>query len=234
MIEASYGTNCDRKDTVSEEPLKIQKTSPKTLGIIAVVVVAIVLAVGSMGIVAGTGFFGYRTVLYGDGQLYVLNMSDTAIWVEVDERERVEVPPENAQIIDIIGGESQVVAYTESGEVHGRYTIAIDHSHAFLKLSDAQCLAAVDLNPFYKGGSAQDIEIVELLDENARVWIPNSRNVVWPRKDFPKQLTAGDGPGIWIELVGCPLLEDEKFLDAYLAVRLEERMKKALGKDEPR
>lgn len=183
-----------------------------------------------MGIVAGTGFFGYRSVLYGDGQLYALNMSDQPLWVSVDDREKVEVPAQNAQILDIIGGETRAVVTDASGEVVGRYDVFTDNSHAFLKLTDEQCLAVVNLDPYYRSGSSKDIEIVEKLDERTRVWVPDSKNVVWPRKAFPKRLSAGEGRGTWIELVGCPLLEDPQFLDAYLAVRLDERMGKALGK----
>ncbi len=197
---------------------------------IAVGVLVLVLGLGAMGVVAGTGFFGYRSLLYGEGQLYVLNMSAEPLYVSVDGREKVDVPAQNAQLIDIIGGETQAVVTDANEEIRGRYAVFTDNSHAFLKLSDEQCLAIVNLDPYYRSGSSADIEIVETLDEKTRVWIPDSKNVVWPRKPFPKRLSAGEGQGTWIELVGCPLLEDPKFLDAYLAVRLDERMKKALGK----
>lgn len=205
----------------------------KTALLVAILALLGLAAVGSVGVISGAGFFSYRTFLYGEGELYVLNMSPQPMYVSVDGREKVEVPAENAKIVEIIGGESRVEAFDGSGQVKGTYTVDARNSHAFLKLTDDQCLAVVDLDPFYRGSGKQDIRFVALLNEKTRVWIPESRNVVWPRKAFPSALTAKDGPGMWVELVGCPLLEDTKFLDAYVAVRLEERVRKAKGGDKP-
>lgn len=207
---------------------KLERPSmAKRVGISLAFVLVLALVFGLAGQLSGTGWFGYRSFMYGDGELYALNMSFEKFYVSVDGRERVEVPPRNAEIISIVGGESSVVVTDESGEVKGRYAVVTDHSHAFLKLSPEECLAATDLDPFYGRGGKQDVIIKAELPAKTRVWIPNSKNVVWPRNTFPKQLTAGDGPGIWLELVGCELLGDEKFLDAYLAYRLEERVTKA-------
>ena len=215
---------------IDEEDIKPHS---RTRTVIAVVLVALVAlaGMGSIGILSGAGFFSYRTFLYGTGELYVLNMTETPLWVSVDGRERVEVPLQNAKVVELIGGTSEVVATDSAGQIKGRYTIDAKNSDAFLKLGDQQCLAAVKLDAFYRGGAKQDIEFAALLNETTQVWVPESHNVVWPRKAFPKSLSAEDGPGIWLELVGCPLLEDPKFLDAYIAVRLEDRVKKARGTD---
>lgn len=212
------------------EELDIKPPSRLKSLVIGLVIVAIVLTgIGSIGAASGAGFFSYRTFLYGTGDLYVLNMGPEPMWVSVDGREKVEVPAKNAKVVEIIGGESQVQALDANNQVKGRYTVDARNSHAFLKLTDDDCLAVVDLDPFYQGGAKQDIRFVAKLDEKTRVWVPNSRNVVWPRKDFPPSLAAQQGPGMWVELVGCPLLEDTVFLDAYIALRLEERIKKAKG-----
>ncbi len=217
---------------MSEEP-EIEDIKPpsklKAIGFGLAIVVAIVLVLGFVGQISGTGWFGYRSYLYGQGELYVLNKGMEPLWVSVDGRERVEVKALNAQVVEIVGGESAVEVTDKSGDVKGRYTVDARNSHAFLKLTDDDCLAVTRLDPFYKGGGNQDIVIEAKLEAKTRVWIPNSKNVVWPRKPFPKRLSAGEGPGLWVELVGCELLNDDKFLDAYLALRLEERVKKAMG-----
>lgn len=219
------------RDIVVTDDLDIRPPGrAKRVALGAIVVLVVLGAVGSLGVISGAGFFSYRTFLYGTGELYVLNMGQAPMFVSVDGRPRVEVPAGNAKIVEIIGGESEVIATDASNQIKGRYTITARNSHAFLKLTDDQCLAAVKLDPFYRGG-AQEIAFAAKLDEKTRVWVPNSKNVVWPRKTFPKALAPQDGPGIWLELVGCPLLEDDKFLDAYVAVRLEERMRRARGEE---
>ncbi len=213
---------------IEEEEIK-PPSKARTVIIVLLIASIAIAAMGSIGALSGAGFFSYRTFLYGTGELYVLNMNETPLWVSVDGRERAEVPALNAKIVELIGGTSEVVATDAAGQIKGRYTIDAKNSDAFLKLSDQQCLAAVKLDSFYRGGGKQDIEFAALLNETTRIWVPESHNVVWPRKEFPKALSAEDGPGIWLELVGCPLLEDPKFLDAYIAVRLEDRVNKARG-----
>ena len=211
---------------------ELEITAPnRTRNIVVAVIVTLlaVVGVGSVGMLSGAGFFSYRTFLYGTGELYALNMSDQPLWISVDGRPREEVKAQNAAVVELIGGTSEVIATNEAGQVKGRYQITAENSHAFLKLTDEQCLAAVNLDPFYKGGGKQDIVFTALLNEKTRVWVPNSKNVVWPRKAFPSALAPQDGPGIWLELVACPLLEEPKFLDAYVAVRLEDRVRKARG-----
>ena len=218
------------KAVVIEEEEEIKPRSKvRTVALVTLVALIAFAGMGSLGALSGAGFFSHRTFLYGTGELYVLNMNETPLWISVDGRERAEVPALNAKIVELIGGTSEVVATDAAGQIKGRYTIEAKNSDAFLKLSDDQCLAAVKLDSFYRGGGKQDIEFAALLSEKTRIWVPESHNVVWPRKAFPKSLSAEDGPGIWLELVGCPLLEDPKFLDAYIAVRLEDRVNKARG-----
>lgn len=213
---------------IEDEDIK-PPSKARTIIIAVLVVVVAIVGVGSLGALSGAGFFSHRMFLYGTGELYVLNMTETPLWVSVDGRERVEVPLQNAKLVELIGGTSEVVATDSAGQIKGQYTIEAKKSDAFLKLGEEQCLAAVKLDAFYRSGGKQDIEFAALLDEKTQIWVPGSYNVVWPRKAFPKSLSAEDGPGIWLELVGCPLLEDPKFLDAYIAVRLEDRVKKARG-----
>lgn len=214
---------------MDEEP-KSPSRLLKWAGILAALAV-IALGVGVIGHISGAGWFGHRTWLYGDGELYALNMGDDPLWVAVDGRERKKVPPNGAQIFDLVGGTSIVEVTDEGSDVVDRYDVTVDDSHAFLKLTDEGCLAIVDITPFYGGQQGKRLDFDAFLRQDARVWIAGSKNVVWPRKDFPSKLSGGEGPGLWFELVACELFEEQDFLDAYLATRIEQRMASALGKD---
>jgi hypothetical protein len=196
----------------------------------ALIVLAGAGVVGLVGQLSGVGWFGYRSTLYGSGELYALNLSPEPKFVSVDGREKVKVPAENAEILELIGGTSHVEVFDADDKVVARYDITAKNSHALLKLSDDGCLAATNITPYYGGKVPEQLDFVGKIEAKDRVWVADSINVVWPRKTFPKRLSGGKGKGIWVELVACDLLDDPKFLDAYLTFRLEERMKKALGK----
>lgn len=208
-----------------ERPSRLKKI---LLG--ALVVGLALTGVGLIGHLSGAGWFGYRTWLYEGGELYLLNMSKQALYASVDGAPPVEVPAQNAQIVDLLGGTSVVEITDASGAPAGRYDVRVNRSDAFLKLTDEGCVAVVDVTPFYGGTQKDMLDFEAYLRKDARLWIPRSRNVIWPRKDFPAQLQGGEGKGYWFELVGCELLDEPVFLDAYLATRLDSRMAKALGK----
>ena len=217
---------------MSEEDVPESTTRPRWVRwLVGFAVAAVIaLAVGFIGHLSGAGWFGYRDWLHDGGELYALNMSKSPLRVSVDGREPVEVPPEDARILEILGGTTVVDVTDAAGESVATYDVTVDGSHAFLKLTDDGCLAVVDITPFYGGEVGAKLDFEAYLHSDARLWIPRSRNVVWPRKDFPSRLEGGEGNGIWFELVACELLEEPEFLDAYLAVRLESRMAAALGK----
>ena len=215
------------------EPLdEPPRPSPWKYVIGAAVVALVVLAVGAIGHLSGAGFFGYRTLLYGTGELYALNMGEAPLRVSVDGREPVEVAAGGAELLELIGGTSRVVVTDASGEVVSRHSVTAENSHAFLKLDEQACLAAVRLDEVYGGKAGETLDFVAKIEADEQLWVPASTNVVWPRKPFPTRLRGDGGPGIWLELVGCELLEEESFLDAYLALRLQERVDKAMKKPE--
>jgi len=203
------------------------RPSRRTWLVALAVVLAIAAGVGIVGKLSGSGWFGYRSILYGSGELYALNMSDQPLFVSVDGRQRDRVEPHNARLVELVGGTSSVVVTDASEKVVGRYRVTAKNSDALLKLTDDACLAAVDLTPYYGGQKVDRLVFLDKLDADTRVWIPHSHNVVWPRKSFPQRLTAGEGEGVWVELVACELLEEPDFLDAYLSLRLKERMARA-------
>lgn len=218
-------------DTPSEETGPPSKWPARIA--VAIGVLVAIAGIGGIGQLSGAGWFGYRDWMYGPGELYALNMGDEPLWISVDGMERLEVPAQNAQIADLMGGTSHVVVTDTDEAVVDEYDITIDGSDAFLKLTDEGCLAVVDITPFYGGNASGALDFEAYLRRDARVWIPQSRNVVWPRKDFPSRLEGGQGKGLWFELVACDLFEEPKFLDGYLAARIEQRMEKALGRKRP-
>jgi hypothetical protein len=207
-----------------EEP----KKSKLGLIILLVTVVVGVGAVGAIGYITGAGWFGYRQLMYGDGQIYLLNMGAETLEVSVEDRESVEVPPNDARMVDVVGGESQLVVRDEAGEVVDRHAIFVDNSHALLKLSNDSCLVASDVGAFY-GRGGEELEFIEMINEDQTVFVPGSTNVIWPRQDFPAKLDRDGGDAVWLELVGCPLLDQPEFLRGYLDVRLGTRLKNGKG-----
>ncbi|MBA2664611.1 MAG: hypothetical protein H0U74_20155 [Bradymonadaceae bacterium] len=197
----------------------------KAAVIIGLCVLAVVAGIGAIGHISGTGWFGYRQVLYGGGELYILNLSDDERLVVVDGRAPVEVPAQNAQMVEIIGGTSQVIILDTAHQQVDSYEVTIDRSHALLNISQASCLVVADISSFY-GGKAKKLAFVEFLREDRRVYVPNTTNVVWPRRSFPPRLDAQGGPGLWIEIVGCPLLDERDYLEAYMDVRLQQRFER--------
>lgn len=189
-----------------------------------IIAAAIIAGVGAIGQFSGAGWFGYRTWMYEPGELYVLNMNTSPLYVSVDGLEAVEVPAQNAQLVELLGGTSEVVVTNEQGEVEATHQITIDGSHALLKLSQEKCLAVVDIGAYYRKGASAKPRVVDKLPKDQIIHVLGSRNVVWPRKDIPKRFSGGDGDPLWVEIVGCPLLEDEDFLTRYFAHRLREKI----------
>jgi len=68
------------------------------------------------------------------------------------------------------------------------------------------------------------MKIVETIDRSKRLYTPGSNNIIWPRKNFPRALPKDGGDALWVELVGCALLEEPRFMRGYLDTRLGERL----------
>lgn len=193
-----------------------------------ILVLALIAGFGAIGQAVGTGWFGHRTMLYGTGELYVLNLHDELRYISVDGKEAVEVPIQNAQVVELIGGTSRVEVFDAARKLIDTYQITIDHSHALLNLSDDSCLVVADVTGLY-GGRRGGLTITDRLREDTRVYVPETLNVIWPRRSFPAQLDSSSSKAVWIELVGCTLFDEDDFLQAYLDIRLEQRMERMKG-----
>jgi hypothetical protein len=193
---------------------------------IAAAILAGLLVIGGIGELSGAGWFAHRSIMWGEGELYVLNMGDEPLKIVADGVEREEVAARDARIIPLIGGTTHISLSSAAGEPRGVYDVTIDGSYALLKVGSEVCLAVADITPYYGGKrTPQGVPIQEVVGAEQALWIAGSRNVVWPRREFPKILAGGDGPGRWVEMVGCDLLEDRAFLSGYLELRLQERLK---------
>lgn len=182
-------------------------------------------AIGAVGHFAGAGWFGYRQILYGVNNIYLLNMGPEKLQVSVAGREPVEVDPEGARLVEVMGGDSEISILDASGAVLETRTVFTDDSSALLKLSEDGCLAVSDVGAFY-GRGGDGLNIIKTIDPATRLYVPESKNIIWPRKPFPRALAKDAGQALWIELVGCALLDEPRFLRGYLDTRLGERMSK--------
>ncbi|TXD37183.1 hypothetical protein FRC98_10645 [Lujinxingia vulgaris] len=193
------------------------------LGVGALVLVAAII--GAVTQMAGVGFLGYRSILYGSGDLYVLNLSDEERFVQVEGREPEPVHAQNAQVVELIGGTSRVDILNGDKSLWKSYDLTIDDSAALLNISDASCLAVADVTDLYRGQDT-GLTFQELLDASTEFYELGSHNVIWPRRTFPSRIDPSKGPTLWVEIAACRLLEDPSYLSEYLMIRLQQRMEK--------
>lgn len=204
-------------------------------GVIALLVILVILGIGSIGKLSGTGWFGYRQFLYGEGQVYALNLGEKPVEVSVDGREPAELEPRGFAWLDLVGGTSEIVVRRAPSEGDGgqvqRFSVTADNSDVFLKAAGGGCLAAVDVSSFYASGNPK-LEVVARIGAGDHLWVPESKNVIWPRQKFPDSMAGGSGRVLWVETVGCPLLEDKEseYLETYLKLKLQKRMEKSEGR----
>lgn len=207
------------------DDILLESGKKSKLGLIVLVTTVLVAlgAVGAVGHLAGAGWFGYRKILYGMNDIYLLNMGPEKLLVSVAGGDPIEVESEGAHLVELMGGESEVIISNTEGEVVETHTVFADNSSLLLKLSEDGCLAVSDVGAFY-GRGGDSMKIVETIDRSTRLYTPGSNNIIWPRKNFPRALPKDGGDALWVELVGCALLEEPRFMRGYLDTRLGERL----------
>ncbi|RVU42472.1 hypothetical protein FRC91_16295 [Bradymonadales bacterium TMQ1] len=193
------------------------------LGVGALLVFVAIL--GAVTQMAGVGFLGYRSILYGSGELYVLNLSDEERFVQVEGREPEPVLAQNAQIVELIGGTSKVDILNADKSLWKSYDVRIDDSAALLNISHEACLAVADVTSLYRGQD-EGLSFQKLLDASTEFYALDSHNVIWPRRSFPARIDPSKGPTLWVEIVACRLFDDPNYLSEYLMIRLQQRMEK--------
>lgn len=173
----------------------------------------------------GLGPFAYRQILYGTAEIYILNMTDQPVTVQLDSGTPIEVGPESAERTPILGGTTRIITRSESGEVLEEVDAFVDGNPVFYNVSGERCLVLSDVSSFYMGSPQPGVEIQEVFKKGTRIVpLPNER-VIWPRETLRDQLTGAGNGVAWIELVGCTLTEPQErhVLQSYLDVQLTER-----------
>jgi len=191
--------------------------------VIGLLVVLVLVGIGAVGKFAGTGWFGWRQFAYDGGTLYAVNLGDSNYTVTVEGRKSHTLEPRGFRHIELVGGTSEVVV-TSDDEQTRTFNITVDGSHAVLKLGGG-CLAAADISEFYDSSKREmpRLEIVARIGEDQQVWVAGTKQVMWPRESLPKALPGGEG--IWVETVGCPILDNTPYLEGYLRTKLQGRLR---------
>ncbi len=209
----------------SGEPTAEQSGSSRR-GLYLGVALALVVAIGAGGVIPqllGYGWFGHRPLLYGQGQLYVLNLTDQPHLISVDHRVAQQVEADGAELLPIVGGVSIVEAINESEGSAQRWEVETRRSHALLNLADDTCFVVAEVSNIFDDEQLQ-VEIEQVVDGQTGVIPLGSERIIWPR-GYPKAVgEQGDDPVYSIEIADCEITEDDEFLRDYLQSRLEARM----------
>lgn len=193
------------------------------LGLGALVVMVAIVGVFTQ--LAGVGFLGYRSILYGSGDLYVLNLTYEERFVQVEGREPELILAQNAQLVELVGGTSKVDILNADKSLWRSFDITLDDSAALLNISDEACLAVSDVTAMYRG-DGEGLNFQDLLPASTEFYETGSHNMIWPRRSFPTRIDPSKGPTLWVEIVACRLFEDPDYLAQYLMIRLQQRMEK--------
>ncbi len=193
-----------------------------------VILLAALLVIGGVGKISGTGWFAYRAILYNPGQLYVINLDAPDRFITFDGSRREELPFDSAQPFDLVGGTTEVVIQDAQSLPLATHAVKLDGQNAVLKLGADLCLVTLDISGFYGVGQDKKFKVARRITADDQLIILDSTNVIWPRHNFPKRMTPGQGPALWIEKVACALLDpaDEPLLLGYMEQRFNDRVKK--------
>ncbi len=205
-------------------PSKIA-ASPRVVAVaVAVLAVVLIGAGGAFAQAAGYGFMGYRVVLYGDAELYVLNLADEDRYISVDGRPVQRVEAGNARLLPLVGGESVIEAMDGDGQPLQSWTVETDGSHILLNLDEESCLLVSKL---FELAVPEEMraEIATRIDSERILYTLDSSRVIWPR-GYPGAVdTEGDEPIYSVEVIDCTLTDDKAFLQEYVVSRINDRMK---------
>lgn len=199
-------------------------------GKVAAGFVVVALVMGGVGAMSGAGWFGWRQYTYGDVELFVVNFGHESRTVDITRHGTETIEPRSYELVTVVGGPQQVVVRDGSGQQIATHEFSLARSDALVRVGGEACLAASDISPMYRqtadvgprGGV--NFRVIESVPETKRLYIPGTRNVVWPRQSLPRQVDSGQGPALWVEKVGCGHLENQGTLKTYLQVRLEDRL----------
>lgn len=170
----------------------------------------------------GYGWFGHRVLLYGQNELYVLNLDDEPRQIVVDDRTTRQIDADNAALVPLVGGTSTVSVYSPDGELLADRQLETDRSDVLYSLSDQACFVVSELSNL-SADTPLEVDIVDRLGPEVDLYPLESRNIVWPR-GYPGVLKQDSpDPALSVEVVDCNLLDDRAFLTDYITEQLEAR-----------
>lgn len=212
-------------NTPGEEQEQHEASRSRRLRVAVALVISVAIAGGAFwGELAGYGVFGHRLMLYGENNLYVLNLDDEERYVSIEGGELEKVGAEGARLLHIVGGEAKVEVFDGDWEALDSWTVVTDRSHAFLNLSTDACIAVSEVSGLPDGDDIA-VDMVDWLEPDTTLYALETRTVLWPRMD-PGVLEYGETQGavISVEPADCTLSGDDEFLAEYLQRRIEERL----------
>lgn len=192
------------------------------LALAALVCVATALAV--VPHLLGYGCFGHRAIIYGQGDLYVLNLEETPRFVAVDGERPLHVEAGNARIIPVVGGDFSVEAFDDEHQLINGWELEANDSDLFMNFSDDRCFVVSRLSGVDDPDNIT-VEITDRLDAGTEFTELESRNVVWPRGVPGVGDEGSSEPAKSLEIVDCSLLYDSPFLGDYLETQFQDRLR---------
>ena len=212
-----------------EEPHKTSRKTgrPAKKWIVLACVFTLTAAVGISGWIAqqaGYGFLWHRLLLYGQGEIYVLNLGEDDRYISVDGREARRVVAGNARLLPLVGGESVIVETDSTGRIVRERSIETAGTHVLLNLDEGTCLVVAKLQGVIE---EQEVSatVASLLKGETELYDLESTGVIWPR-GYPRAVEPRQTDSVMsVEVVDCSLLDDRDFLEQYVVSRIEDRMR---------
>jgi hypothetical protein len=207
---------------MSDEMEDMEMTPPPNRAWVPVAIMAVlVVGLGVVPKVMGFGFFGARLALSEDVLVHVLNTSGQDLKVTLSFTEPEDVPAGTIQTLTGISGPGTLTIATMEGEVLSTHEIDLERP-LFVNAQGSECLAVVDMSPYYNGGSQTGggLQFVERIHEDQEIYQTTADYLVLPRRTFPDSVR---GTIHWIDTISCSLLDPAMEEDALMY--LEGRMR---------
>lgn len=208
-----------QSDTSKPRPSRRRRAIALTLA--ALVCIGAALAV--VPHLLGYGWFGHRAIVYGQSDLYVLNLDEAPRFVAVDGERPVEVDAGKARIIPVVGGDLSVEAIDGDGQRINRWELEANDSDIFVNFSQDRCFVVSRLSNLDDPDNLA-VDITERLDADTTMMELESRHTIWPRS-YPEGAEQGSSDRrVSLEIVDCSLVENTEFLSDYLEARFRDRL----------
>lgn len=191
------------------------------------VVGAVLLIFGTVTWLLGLGPFAYRQIFYGTSEIYILNMTEREVMVSIDKGSQTKIPPRSKERTPILGGTTVIRTETADGELIEEVEVFVDGNPVFYNVEGERCMVLSDISGFYLGDPSNGVKVQEKYKKGTRIMhLPHDR-MVWPRQTLRDEVKGAELGVAWIELVGCPLLDEDQsdILEGHLSVMLTERKK---------